>query len=163
LLAYLLFYTQVSSAYHILYPMPVLYMASLCLIFGNFLYSYTHLVGCMKRQHYGLVKSTLLIPIYWAMASLAAYVALYQLIIKPHYWEKTLHGLHLFKQTAQITSQELFAVTGAITKKLKAITREVVAIQPEKTQRLGSIKDESITSEENATSAEGIEDLPTSS
>ncbi|HEY4037120.1 MAG TPA: glycosyltransferase [Ktedonobacteraceae bacterium] len=102
LIVYMLFHTFVSGVYHTLYPMPVLYMGTLCLIFGNILYIYTHLIGCMKRGHYKLVKSTLLIPIYWAMATGAAYIALYQLIFKPHYWEKTLHGQHL---VAQITPQ----------------------------------------------------------
>jgi len=81
--------------YHTLYPAPVLYMSAACLIFGNFFYTYTHLIGCMKRGYFSLVKWTLFIPIYWAMASVAAFMALQQLILKPHYWEKTQHGLHL--------------------------------------------------------------------
>jgi hypothetical protein len=32
-------------------------------------------------------------PFYWLLHSLAAYKALWQLIVKPHYWEKTEHGL----------------------------------------------------------------------
>ena len=83
------------DVYHTLFPAPVLYMGTMCLIFGNFFYTYSHLIGCMKRGHYHLVKWTLLIPIYWAMASVAAFMALQQLIFKPHYWEKTQHGLHL--------------------------------------------------------------------
>jgi hypothetical protein len=70
-------------------------MSAACLIFGNFFYTYTHLIGCMRRDHFNLVKWTLFIPIYWAMASAAAFMALQQLILKPHYWEKTQHGLHL--------------------------------------------------------------------
>ncbi|HLZ61736.1 MAG TPA: glycosyltransferase [Ktedonosporobacter sp.] len=103
---YLLFQSSVTPAYHVLYPAPVLYMASLCLIFGNFMYAYIHLVGCMKRGHYSIIKWALLMPIYWALGSAAAYMALYQLVFKPHYWEKTLHGLHLRKQaqTPHVTS-----------------------------------------------------------
>src|SRR5689334_13681441 len=67
----------------------------ICLLLGNFFYGYTYLLGCMRRQHFHLVKWMLLIPLYWAMASAAAYMALYQLFTKPHYWEKTEHGLHL--------------------------------------------------------------------
>jgi cellulose synthase/poly-beta-1,6-N-acetylglucosamine synthase-like glycosyltransferase len=121
LVIYAIFHTSVKDVYHTLYPMPVLYMGTLCLIFGNVLYICTHLIGCMKRGHYRLVKSTLLIPIYWAMASGAAYIALYQLVFKPHYWEKTLHGLNLLKHT---TTQKMKASTG---KTLKAITRKSVA------------------------------------
>jgi cellulose synthase/poly-beta-1,6-N-acetylglucosamine synthase-like glycosyltransferase len=92
---YILFHAFVVNAYHALYPMPVLYMGTLCLIFGNFIYVYIHLVGCVKRNQHSLVKWTLLMPVYWALASLAGYIALYQLVFKPHYWAKTLHGLHL--------------------------------------------------------------------
>ncbi|HBE27105.1 MAG TPA: glycosyl transferase [Ktedonobacter sp.] len=95
LATYILFHTFVVNAYHTLYPMPILYMGTICLVFGNFTYMYIHLIGCMKRGRYNLVKWTLFMPIYWTMMSIAAYFALYQLVFKPHYWEKTLHGLHL--------------------------------------------------------------------
>jgi cellulose synthase/poly-beta-1,6-N-acetylglucosamine synthase-like glycosyltransferase len=91
------------DVYHTLFPTPVLYMGTLCLIFGNFFYTYTHLIGCMKRGQFHLVKWTLLIPIYWAMASIAAFMALQQLIFKPHYWEKTQHGLHLRTSVSPMT------------------------------------------------------------
>ena len=32
-------------------------------------------------------------PLYWLLHSVASYKALWQLIVKPHYWEKTVHGL----------------------------------------------------------------------
>ncbi len=86
------------NLFHTLFPGPVLYMAVTCLIFGNFFYMYSHFIGCMKRGQYDLVKWTFLIFIYWGMASIASFMALQQLILKPHYWEKTRHGLHL--QTA---------------------------------------------------------------
>lgn len=35
----------------------------------------------------------LLMPFYWLLISLAAYRALYQLITRPFYWEKTEHGV----------------------------------------------------------------------
>jgi len=83
--------------YHTLFPGPILYMGTLCLIFGNFFYAYSHLVGCLKRGQYGLIKWALLTPVYWLMMSTAAFIAFFQLITKPHYWEKTQHGLHLFQ------------------------------------------------------------------
>jgi uncharacterized membrane protein YcgQ (UPF0703/DUF1980 family) len=74
-------------------------MGSLCLIFGNFLYTYLHLAGSLKRRHYKIMKWALLMPFYWLLSSGAAFLALYQLIVKPHYWEKTIHGLHLKQKT----------------------------------------------------------------
>ena len=147
LLVYILFHTFVSGAYHTLYPMPVLYMGTLCLIFGNILYIYTHLIGCMKRGHYRLAKSTLLIPIYWAMASGAAYVALYQLVFKPHYWEKTVHGLHLFMQTT--------------TQTVRAITQEITAIGGDTTHKMKAIKRKAVVDEEKAPRAEQFIDIAT--
>lgn len=84
-----------GAAYQELFPRFTLYLGAICLIAGNFFYYYTLLIGCMKRRHYGLIKWGLFAPIYWAMMSIAAYRALVQLVLKPHYWEKTKHGLHL--------------------------------------------------------------------
>ncbi len=103
---YIIFHGVVEKAYHVLYPMPILYMGTFCLIFGNFCYAYIHLIGCMKRSEYRLVKWALLMPMYWAMGSWAAYVALYQLVFMPHYWEKTRHGLHLRKASVAALSAE---------------------------------------------------------
>ncbi|HEX6109529.1 MAG TPA: glycosyltransferase, partial [Ktedonobacteraceae bacterium] len=86
---------MVEGLYHILFPAPVLYMGTLCLIFGNFFYLYLCMIGCMKVKRYHLVKWVLLVPFYWIMMSVAAGLSLFQLIVKPHYWEKTKHGLHL--------------------------------------------------------------------
>lgn len=94
LIIYLLFRPIVEHTYHTLFPAPVLYMGTVCLIFGNLLYVYTAFIGCLKREQHDLVKWALIMPIYWAMSSWAAFVALRQLITKPHYWEKTSHGLH---------------------------------------------------------------------
>ncbi len=89
--------------YSILFPGPILYMGAFCLIFGNFFYVYIHLIGCLRRKEYALIKWVLLIPLYWVMMSMSAYIAFYQLIVKPHYWEKTQHGNHL-APSAQLQS-----------------------------------------------------------
>lgn len=98
LLGYIFFQTTLTPLYHILYPRPVLYLGSACLIFGNFFYLYIHLIGCLRRKQYSLMKWALLVPVYWLLMSIAACMALVQLIIKPHYWEKTQHGFHLLAQ-----------------------------------------------------------------
>src|SRR5262249_27632705 len=72
-----------------------LYLGAACLIFGNFFFLYTYLVGCIRRKQYSLMKWAFLIPLYWMLMSVAAAIAFVQLIFKPHYWEKTQHGLHL--------------------------------------------------------------------
>lgn len=37
--------------------------------------------------------AALLVPGYWVLQSIAAFKALYQLLFRPFYWEKTVHGL----------------------------------------------------------------------
>ena len=72
-------------------------MAATSLLFGNFIALYNYMIGCAKRGHWELIKYVFLIPFYWLAISYAAVVALIQLVTKPHYWEKTLHGLTLTK------------------------------------------------------------------
>ncbi len=92
---YMAFGPQVIDTYHVLFPGPILYLSAFCLIFGNFFYVYLYLLGCLKRKEYRLLKWTLFIPFYWALISVAACIALFELLVKPHYWQKTVHGLHL--------------------------------------------------------------------
>jgi cellulose synthase/poly-beta-1,6-N-acetylglucosamine synthase-like glycosyltransferase len=88
----------VGGFFHMLYPAPIFYMSILCFVFGNFLYIYSYLIACVRRQHYQLMPWVLLVPLYWGFMSIAASMALFQLIVKPFYWEKTQHGLHLRHQ-----------------------------------------------------------------
>lgn len=77
------------------YPGPVLYMGVLSLIFGNFIYMYAYMIGCVNRGHYHLIKYALLTPAYWLAMSMAAWRALTEMIYNPFYWRKTAHGFHL--------------------------------------------------------------------
>jgi cellulose synthase/poly-beta-1,6-N-acetylglucosamine synthase-like glycosyltransferase/glycosyltransferase involved in cell wall biosynthesis len=77
-----------------LFPGPVLYLGVLSFVAGNFLYLYYYMIGSAKRKQYDLIKFALLTPFYWLFMSLAAWRAVFQIIVKPHYWEKTEHGLH---------------------------------------------------------------------
>ncbi|HYM16579.1 MAG TPA: glycosyltransferase [Dehalococcoidia bacterium] len=86
-------YTVHWSVVQTLYPTPVLYLATLALFVGNCTFVYVAMAGCVKREFYGGVKYALLIPLYWSLMTVSAFHALYQLVRKPHYWEKTVHGL----------------------------------------------------------------------
>jgi len=141
LATYILYYAAVNDIYHKLFIAPIFYMGMTCLVFGNFLYGYAHLVGCMKRRHYELTKWIVLIPLYWGMTSIAAFIALFQLIFKPHYWEKTQHGLHLSAKASHILRQavleqvEIRAIVEEPTMKLTSsqgieMQRETLATQP---------------------------------
>lgn len=87
-----------------LFPGMLYYMATVQFVFGNFAFTYMNIIGmyqvirdCAVKGSqpfsYGLIKYALLTPLYWVLMSVAAYKALFQLIKKPFYWEKTDHGL----------------------------------------------------------------------
>lgn len=92
---YFTMYWLVGPTIDNLYPPFVLYAAITSLIFGNYLYFLCYLIGCAKKEQWSLIKYMYLIPLYWILISIAGFMALYQLIFKPFYWEKTVHGLHL--------------------------------------------------------------------
>ncbi len=76
-----------------LFPGWVLLVSWLNLLVGNALMIYVAMMGAFRRRNYRLVKWALFNPVYWLMHATAAYKATWQLITKPHYWEKTAHGL----------------------------------------------------------------------
>jgi glycosyltransferase XagB len=54
------------------------------------------------KSNTGLIAAALLYPFYLLLHSVASYVALWQLIVKPHFWEKTTHGLALHVETDNV-------------------------------------------------------------
>jgi hypothetical protein len=50
-------------------------------------------LGLMRRGLLATAWVLLLTPLHWLLLSLAAWRALYQLIVAPYRWEKTEHGL----------------------------------------------------------------------
>jgi glycosyltransferase XagB len=97
-ISYFAAYRYVGPAIEELFPAAVFYVAVFVLVFGNFTYFYSYMIGSAKRQRWSVIKYIFLIPAYWIMTSIASVVAFYQLIVKPHYWEKTSHGLHLGRE-----------------------------------------------------------------
>lgn len=81
------------SSMRTLFPDWVLFMAIFNLLVGNILMIYVNMMAVFKRRYYELILFAVANPIYWLMHSIAAYKGLYQLIVKPFYWEKTNHGL----------------------------------------------------------------------
>ena len=84
----------------LLFGGPVYYVASICLLVGNFLLIYLTLMAAVARGHDDLAPHALLIPVYWLLISIATYVALIELVVRPHHWHKTEHGLHLAGEAA---------------------------------------------------------------
>ncbi len=93
--SYFAFRATLGPTIESFFPSIVFYIAVVSLIVGNFLYFYYYMIGNTKRELYDLVKYVFLVPFYWIGMSVAAWKALIEVITKPHYWAKTLHGLHL--------------------------------------------------------------------
>lgn len=99
-ISYFALYRYVGPAIEAIYPAYIFYMAVTSLVIGNFIAFYNYMIGAAKRGHYELIKFVYLIPLYWLAISGAAAISFFQLLFKPHYWEKTIHGLHLMKSNA---------------------------------------------------------------
>jgi len=72
-------------------------LGTISLIGGNLLMILLNLLAAFSRKYYNLIPYALLNPLYWVFHSIAAYKALWQLLFKPFYWEKTNHGITSFK------------------------------------------------------------------
>ena len=81
-----------------LFPGPIFYIASLSLVLGNFLLVLLSLGAAVRRGHDDLAPHALLIPCYWVLMSAATYLALVELLLRPHHWHKTEHGLHFAEE-----------------------------------------------------------------
>lgn len=77
-----------------IFPAPLYYIGLVLWAFGNFLLWYLTVLTARHTRREGLVLAGVLVPVYWAMMSIAAVKALWQLVIIPSFWEKTTHGLH---------------------------------------------------------------------
>jgi hypothetical protein len=78
------------------FPVWLLWLCLVNFIIGNSVMVYLSMMGPYKRGTFELILWAILNPIYWILHSLASYKGLWQLITKPHYWEKTEHGMSDF-------------------------------------------------------------------
>ena len=76
---------SIQSHYDVLDIIPLLLYIATFLFLG--------ICGALVRRNYDLLGYALLFPVYYALQSYAAWKGFYQLFTKPHYWEKTQHGL----------------------------------------------------------------------
>jgi len=76
-----------------LFPAWLYYLSLGVMVIGNFSLFYIWLVSARMVGSRRLVFAAMLVPLYWALMSLAAMKAAIQLITAPSFWEKTVHGL----------------------------------------------------------------------
>ena len=89
----LLWFTVHPAVILVLFPAWLYYLGLAVMVVGNFSLFYTWLVTARITGSRKLVFASLLVPLYWALMSLAGIKALVQLISAPSFWEKTVHGL----------------------------------------------------------------------
>ncbi|BBY80581.1 glycosyltransferase [Mycolicibacterium pulveris] len=73
---------------------PMTYYVCLALfLIGAPLSVYSGLIVTKELGKPHLWPAALLTPLYWLLQAVAAVKAIYQLVFRPHFWEKTVHGL----------------------------------------------------------------------
>ncbi|CAN5834886.1 glycosyltransferase [soil metagenome] len=76
-----------------LFPPVTYYMCLALFIVIAPLAVFVGLVVCHSQGKPYMWWAAILVPIYWILQSIAAIKAIYQLIFRPFFWEKTVHGL----------------------------------------------------------------------
>jgi glycosyltransferase XagB len=71
----------------------IFFSAAICLLVGNLLFVVIAALAGRRPGQRGMWWAALASPIYWVLISIGAWKAVWQLLVKPHYWEKTVHGL----------------------------------------------------------------------
>ncbi len=77
-----------------IFPAPVYYLGIACWALGNFMLGYLTLLSCRITRRSEFLWAALIVPVYWVMMSMAAVKAIWQLVGRPAFWEKTMHGLY---------------------------------------------------------------------
>lgn len=84
------------------FPHTILNLLHFNLWFGILLHLIIGLVVIIKNKWWHILLECIAFPLYWLLHSLASYLALYQLVKKPHYWNKTEHGVSKIKPNLEI-------------------------------------------------------------
>ena len=74
-------------------PDILLFGGWLSFVAGNILFISIHFFPAVAARRWKIAIAALLTPIYWLLMSIATLFALKDLIIRPHHWNKTKHGL----------------------------------------------------------------------
>ena len=89
----------------------IFFIASAVLLAGNAAFMVIAGLAGRRPGQRGVWLVSLLLPLYWVLISLAAWKGLWQALVKPHYWEKTLHGLDTGSEGAKERGSERTATS----------------------------------------------------
>jgi len=88
-----------------LFYYPLAYVCLFNLIIGNAFFIITQVIATVKEREYSLIPFALIVPIYWALMSIAGWKGAMQLLTKPFYWEKTQHGISKSDRQERLTEE----------------------------------------------------------
>jgi len=71
----------------------IAFISTFNLIVGNLVHISLYLRTVIVEKRFSLIPIALSMPFYWILGSIGAWKGILQLITKPHYWEKTIHGI----------------------------------------------------------------------
>jgi cellulose synthase/poly-beta-1,6-N-acetylglucosamine synthase-like glycosyltransferase len=80
-----------AAAIAAVFPGPLLWLNFFALAVGNAFFILLAVIAPMRRGWLGLSLYGLTAPLYWGLTSLAAYKAVWQIVTRPYFWEKTDH------------------------------------------------------------------------
>lgn len=96
LIPFLIWVSTGTNIFERFFPPIVLCVSIVNLAVGNGCMIYVSMLAVAKRKNFWLLPHAITMPGYWCLQSVAAYKALFQLIVRPFYWEKTVHGISKF-------------------------------------------------------------------
>jgi hypothetical protein len=82
----------------------IIFITTFNLIAGNLIHISLYLRTVIAEKRVSLIPVALTMPLYWVLGSIGAWRGLIQLITKPHYWEKTMHGISKTRHLETINS-----------------------------------------------------------
>ncbi len=81
-----------SGAFHGIYDLTITGVSAFNLTAGYLTYGLLALAVQGTRGNMADRVIILLFPVYWLLISIAGWRAVFQLLLRPHHWEKTMHG-----------------------------------------------------------------------
>lgn len=92
------------------FPEPVKAFNIAALTAGNLSFIALAAVAPLRRRLARISPSALLMPVYWIMMSAAAWLAFFQLLTRPSFWEKTDHGISEEAQARRAAALDAFGL-----------------------------------------------------
>ena len=105
-LFYIFWLGAAAANLDILFPHALLYLCLFNLLAGNGAFTYLVMLAPIRRGWLNLIPYSFSLFFYWVLISIAAYRALWQLVRRPFFWEKTEHGLSRQAAAARLSEVE---------------------------------------------------------